>query len=297
MAVLLKSGGEAELRRMGCSMDGPPRFPFTPFPSGWFRVAASRQLGVGQRLRKRYFDRELLIARDRDGHASIHQGTSSLPVQEVNGQIMLYFGGDPIWRMPQLAEYQSAGWSHRGCANHWPALRTHVQEIAENAVDVAHLSRLHSQQIRDSQTDHFSADGPIFQHRIEVRYNVFKLARWLRTEVTGTVETTCCGLGCVATHSVVRARGLGLDYLYMFYATPIDEDTVEFNTALSARCSVGRRWLGWLLMAKAQREAQVMVDQDMGILESKLYRERPTLCDGDGPIMEFRRWARQFYPG
>jgi len=295
MAVQLKSDVEPELRRTGWG--GMSRFPFTPFPSGWFRVAASHQLGGGQRLRKRYFDRGLVIERDRDGVASVHDGASGLPVQEVNGQIMLYVGGDPTWAMPRLPGYRSAGWSHRCCANHWPALRTHVQEIAENAVDTAHLSRLHAQQILDSQTERFSAGGPTFQHSIGVTYNVFKLARWLGTEVTGTVETTCYGLGCVATHSIVWARGFELEYLYTFYATPLDEDTIEFNTALSARCSASSRLLGRLLMAKARREAQVMVNQDMGILESKVYRERPALCDGDGPILEFRRWARQFYPG
>jgi len=35
--------------------------------------------------------------------------------------------------------------------------------------------------------------------------------------------------------------------------------------------------------------------QDVQIWENKIYLERPMLCDGDGPIGEFRRWYSQFY--
>jgi hypothetical protein len=31
------------------------------------------------------------------------------------------------------------------------------------------------------------------------------------------------------------------------------------------------------------------------IWENKIYLDRPMLCDGDGPIGEFRRWYAQFF--
>ena len=36
-------------------------------------------------------------------------------------------------------------------------------------------------------------------------------------------------------------------------------------------------------------------EQDIPIWEHKAYRNEPFLCEGDGPIMQFRRWTRQFY--
>jgi hypothetical protein len=36
--------------------------------------------------------------------------------------------------------------------------------------------------------------------------------------------------------------------------------------------------------------------QDIPIWENKRYLERPLLCDGDGPILELRRYFAQFYP-
>ena len=36
---------------------------------------------------------------------------------------------------------------------------------------------------------------------------------------------------------------------------------------------------------------------DEPIWRDKIFRERPLLVKGDGPIMEFRRWYEQFYEG
>jgi hypothetical protein len=55
------------------------------------------------------------------------------------------------------------------------------------------------------------------------------------------------------------------------------------------------RAVTWLLSAKAIREGGKTIEQDIPIWENKVYRHDPMLCDGDGPIMQYRRWARQFY--
>ena len=43
-------------------------------------------------------------------------------------------------------------------------------------------------------------------------------------------------------------------------------------------------------------EGKFTIDQDVPIWESKRYRDKPMLCDNDGPIMRYRKWASQFYP-
>jgi hypothetical protein len=43
------------------------------------------------------------------------------------------------------------------------------------------------------------------------------------------------------------------------------------------------------------REFVRQFHQDIPIWEAKRYLARPVLCDGDGEIGKFRRWARQFY--
>ena len=37
------------------------------------------------------------------------------------------------------------------------------------------------------------------------------------------------------------------------------------------------------------------VEQDIPIWNHKIYREQPILCDGDGPITQYRKWFSQFY--
>jgi hypothetical protein len=48
-------------------------------------------------------------------------------------------------------------------------------------------------------------------------------------------------------------------------------------------------------LEKYMEEHAVVATQDFGIWENKLYRPDPLLCEEDGPIAEYRRWARQFY--
>ena len=37
------------------------------------------------------------------------------------------------------------------------------------------------------------------------------------------------------------------------------------------------------------------INEDIPLWESKIYRDKPMLRPGDGPIEDFRRWAAQFY--
>ena len=43
------------------------------------------------------------------------------------------------------------------------------------------------------------------------------------------------------------------------------------------------------------KNLQTGFEEDIEIWENKLYRDRPALCDGDGPIGKLRKWYRRFY--
>ncbi|MFD4916803.1 hypothetical protein ACFWNR_26730 [Streptomyces virginiae] len=43
--------------------------------------------------------------------------------------------------------------------------------------------------------------------------------------------------------------------------------------------------------------AGFVLNDDSPIRHTKRYQAAPRLADGDGPIMAYRRWAQQFYPG
>ena len=51
----------------------------------------------------------------------------------------------------------------------------------------------------------------------------------------------------------------------------------------------------WRAAVDRHAEVSRQLEQDIPIWENKVYLSRPVLCDGDGPIGVFRRWAKQFY--
>ena len=47
------------------------RYPFTPFPRGWFRVAYADEIAPGEVKRLQYFGRELVLFRTESGVAQV----------------------------------------------------------------------------------------------------------------------------------------------------------------------------------------------------------------------------------
>ena len=44
-----------------------------------------------------------------------------------------------------------------------------------------------------------------------------------------------------------------------------------------------------------EKEVNRQLTDDITIWEHKRYKPNPILCDGDGPITRYRKWAKQFY--
>ena len=220
----------------------------------------------------------------------------SWPIQEVNGLIMAYHDlqeRPPDWSFPEFPERSAAEWSAFRPGAQW-RIRSHVQEFGENGMDNAHFMFLHPQQTLDMRTDGIEEEGPVFVHRTFQYYDVFGLMKYFVKEVTGPLVVTCYGLGCAVNRASVDAK-LQLHYTFAFFFTPIDEEYVEVNCMLSMKKLPS--WLfNEILIRKAMSEGKFTIDQDVPIWESKRYRDKPMLCDNDGPIMRYRKWASQFYP-
>jgi hypothetical protein len=63
------------------------------------------------------------------------------------------------------------------------------------------------------------------------------------------------------------------------------------NLGDSAEALERTRRVGEALIADLRKQ----VAEDMVIFDHKVWNPRPALSRADGPIAEFRRWARQFY--
>jgi nitrite reductase/ring-hydroxylating ferredoxin subunit len=320
------------------------RFPFSPYPSGWFRLLSCDELAPGALQPLRAFGRELVVFRGRDGvvgvldafcpHLGAHlgvegrvnentvecpfhgwrfdaagrchsiPGTDRIPrgasanawsVREHAGQVMVWFHPDarpPEWELPEIPEFGSADWTAFHPGKRW-TIRTHVQELAENGMDLAHFPYLHSQQTLEARTTSLELEGPLLVHRTYQVYNLFGVAKLAVDEVVGPLDVNLFGLGCFVNRATVRAR-IEMSYTFTFYPTPIDDQHVRFASFLAMRKSLPAP-LTRLLIWKAIREGARTIDQDVPIWERKRYQAVPRLSDVDGPIMRFRRWARQFY--
>jgi hypothetical protein len=101
------------------------------------------------------------------------------------------------------------------------------------------------------------------------------------------------GLG----YSLVRVRveRFGIEINLLVLSSPVDQDNIILRTAASAK-----HW-GVGPMTKLVREAASWglnreVGQDAPFWETKRYVDKPILAEGDGPIGEYRRYCKQFYP-
>jgi len=215
---------------------------------------------------------------------------ASLPVVEADGFVWAWYhprGDAPSFPLHTFEEIESGEWTpYRKRA--W-TISTHVQETGENAVDGAHFLAVHG--------------VPDLLARPEVRFEGHRRTSDLAMELTritdqkglergryvdGRILTMSSGPGQTWT------RQLGVaDLLIIGLPTPIERDRLVLRFACSVPRAQGESQER--LSRAIIQNAFDQVEQDIPIWEHKRYLERPVLCDGDGPIADYRRWFARFY--
>ena len=307
------------------------RFEIPPFPNGWFQVAYSDELGTNGVMPLHYFGEHLVLFRGEDGvprvldaycpHLGAHLGvggivedncircpfhawrfdgdgrcidvpyaekipplakTRAWPVIEANGLIMVYHhmeGAPPAYALPELPEYNSPQWTPY-VRRRWK-IRTHNQEMGENAVDSAHFKYVHG--TPHQPMTRAEIDGHIFRVRSPVQYKT------PQGDVEGQIASDNHGFG----FGIVRFTGI-VETLIVSSVTPIDGEYVDVRFSFTVKQTGNEKLtegVGKAFIAEIERQ----LGQDIPIWENKVMKMRPVLCDGDGPIGLFRRWAKQFY--
>jgi hypothetical protein len=107
--------------------------------------------------------------------------------------------------------------------------------------------------------------------------------------VDGHIDTDSYGPGL----SVTWFTGL-VDTGLLGCNLPIDENTTEVRFTYVVRATGDKAATQGLAQAFVGEIDRLAMD-DLEIWEHKAYLLRPALADNDGPIMRYRRWARQFY--
>lgn len=267
-----------------------------PFPTGWFCVGLSRELGR-RPVRGRWCGRSLELRRVGGRPvARVLDGGPPVPLVEQQDVVLGWFDHDegvPAWFVPVPDD---TGWSPYA-GHRFDPLRTHPQEVGENAVDVAHFTAVHAYQ--DVEViEPPRADGPLLQVTYAFVRKALPLGittRPIRAEFT--IQTWGLGYSFVENH--VPAYGLVTRQLVL--CTPVDDGRAELR--LCGATHVDLPWVPRPLLPVARRfvRAGLMrafvqdVSDDFDIWEHKILVDPPRMVKGDGPITWYRRWCRQFY--
>jgi hypothetical protein len=153
--------------------------------------------------------------------------------------------------------------------------------MAENAVDSAHFKYVHG--TPEQPMTRAEIDGHILRARSPVNYVT------PQGTVEGGIASDSYGFGFGTT----RFTGI-VETLLVSSVTPIDGEYVDTRFSFmvkkmdseGATAGVSRAFI---------KEIERQLGQDIPIWENKVMKMRPVLCDGDGPVGIFRRWAKQFY--
>lgn len=212
------------------------------------------------------------------------------PVHEQDGLVFVYYHPrrePPAWRLPPPLERR--GWTEPHSIK-WK-LRTHPQEVNENAVDLAHHSPVHR------GTGAHVVGRPVIEGPMMNVVVGFVSSGDVvdMPDIDNSVEidTTMHGLG----HMVVLTRVANLEIRarQRIYCTPIDARHMHMRGIVDAFHTSDAAFSDYLaeMFFKA---FQIKFGHDFPIWENKAYVDRPLLSAADGPIGPFRRWAKQFYP-
>ncbi|MFK7897319.1 MAG: Rieske 2Fe-2S domain-containing protein [Myxococcota bacterium] len=304
-------------------------FPF-PIPSGWFPVSASADLEPGGLQALDVFARPLALFRDASGEAHVldahcphlgaHLGVGgsvfgerlrcpfhgwefdgsgqcvavpyakripkgaklrSYPSCERNGFVWAWHDPEdrtPFYEIPALPQTESADWMET-FRKTW-RIRSPIQEMGENGVDSAHFPTVHgSAAVPPSEV---TSDGAT---RRAVQYTEIETAKGRAQNV---IEVNSAGLGFGWTHFTGIFETISLNCM-----TPIDEKTSDLTVVFYQP----KNGSGAGIAKAICRDLDKQIGEDIPIWENKRYQSAPALCDGDGPIAEYRRWCLQFYPG
>ncbi len=336
-SVVPRSGEEPPTdRRWGGPGSGPPvpveQLPYElvgrpeppPVPNGWYAIAASADLGPGDVLSTVAVERELVVFRDHDGtvgvidahcpHLGAHLGggtvesgclrcpyhgwrfdtsgacveipysdgrvpsrarATAYPTVEQDGMVLFWFhvgGAEPAYSVPSVEERTMAGYT--AAIEFRSELVASLQDMAENNVDYTHFRFVHGRAALDESTSKFTTDGPFSTVVERFEEDGLTFTRW--TWGPGLAMLRVPGFMSVHTATTpIDRRHVRL--LWNFY---LPEETASLAEEIIAGVTGAHGLLA-----------------DVPIWRDKIFRDRPLLVRGDGPITEFRRWYAQFYEG
>jgi len=208
----------------------------------------------------------------------------ALPVVEKWGMIWCWHHPDgeaPIWELPAIPELEEEGYKEPMHKN-WET-GTAVQEIAENGVDFAHLKFLHGE--KEIPPAEYEFNWPYFDVNINHGHIVGKMF----------------GPGL----NVYKFNHEGVSATMVNYTVPITADKSIINMSFTHKvfeegtkeAMIAQHLTNHMIGEADGEESAGFESVDFIVWNNKKYRPNPLLCDGDGPIIQYREFFKKFYAG
>jgi len=307
------------------------RYPFS-MPVGWFAVAESPDLAVGDTTAAYYFDSHLVLWRDEAGTAHVqdafcpHLGAHLGHGGTVEGcEIVCPFHG---WKFDGEGCNTDIPYSERtnrkARIRSYPVLERNgfvyawyhpdakpptwePEEVADltsgdfsGPTRTAHVVQAGIQEMAENAVDsahfryvHNVAEVPVIE-RYEQDGHVAVMESSQRFPTPrGVVEGRIDSTAHGPGISIVRFSGI-IDTLLVSATTPIDAETSQTRFNFYVR-SLGDEAANSSVGEAFAAEVDKQFREDIPIWEHKAHLVRPALADNDGPFMKFRRWYAQFY--
>jgi nitrite reductase/ring-hydroxylating ferredoxin subunit len=291
------------------------RFPF-PLPNGWFVVAISADLGVGQVRPLHYFGQDLALYRTEDGHPRLvdaycaHLGAHLAVGGKVEGDCIrcpfhgwAYDGGSG--QCTDIPYSGNARIPSRARVRPYPTIERsgaiwawHHLDEGEPFYDLPAVAELEDPLWMPPQLREFT----IATSCQEMAENNHDYAHFRYVHGTDSIPETEERID--GPYKSVKSRGLeretfglGLGVVrvpgaltFMSSVTPIDNDNVHVRWFFTVPREAGEKGLQFFA-----DQFTAGVTQDIPIWENKVYRERPVLTKSEAGIVAHRNWCKQFY--
>ncbi len=303
------------------------RYPFPPYPTGWYLALESAALPPGGVVPLKYFGRDLVAFRTNDdarqvaivdahcphmgahlGHGGVVEGGGlRCPFHawrfDTSGHCddVPYDRGRPAprvsvgcWNVHETSGLILVHYSESGAAPTW-----HMPDVGEwgqpgwlGYASYRWHVRMHTQEFAENVPDtaHFAHVHGVpgtMGAEIEIDGPVFR-QRSLTVEDGHAFTTQAVyGLGLIWLHT-------GSNIVFLGTITPIDQEVCDLRLLFLVQEEPGATEIS----PRNRNHIESIYEntgRDIPIWEHKVYREKAPLVPGDGPSHELRKWAKQFY--
>ena len=219
-------------------------------------------------------------------------------LHEISGMVLVWWhdqGAAPDWEVPLLPDFEGP-WSD-WVLDEWNITAT-IQDVSENDADASHSPHMHAF-TDDRPGQSMEIDGTCFTWHLRMRPNLalvgIPLEIPLPERLVSSITSRRYGLsiGWINQDFPLVGR-MNMRTQSLCTTVPIDETRCRLKMIHRVRKSSFPPLTAFMKRTYSGLFRQT-VEQDITVWEHKTYLTRPVAAKTDAGIMQFRKWARQFY--